>query len=319
VPVALLLVGEGCEEARQPPAPLPTSAPEAQQENPPARNPSPSAATSQPTFRSFATAGDALGAILRDQPRIIGFGEVHQRSDGPKVQPALTRFRRQLLPRLAGRATDLLVETWVAAGACGEQEQRVARKVEEETKRPAETESAVVRLLEAAKNHGVRPHILTLRCEEYDELTAGEALQYDKLLGLITRHLTARARRIYELRQRPSRSHRRRARQRTLRSRRGMQAADGIVAIYGGALHNDVAPHPELARYSYAAALRELSGDRYVEVDLVVPELALGNELFSREPWYPLLEQHTSKERVLLVPRQVGSSYVILLRRGVPD
>ena len=97
--------------------------------------------------------------------------------------------------------------------------------------------------------------------------------------------------------------------------RRGGAGDPKVVALYGGALHNDLFPLEGLEAFSYAAALQKLTGGRYAELDLYVPEYVQGDEAMRREPWYPLLRL-ADPQRVVLIERG-ARSYILLLQRGL--
>jgi hypothetical protein len=61
-----------------------------------------------------------------------------------------------------------------------------------------------------------------------------------------------------------------------------------MVVVYGGMLHNDLAPPRESARWSYAPSLAAHVGGRFVAVDLVVPEFIGDDETWSSLAWWPL-------------------------------
>ena len=140
------------------------------------------------------------------------------------VRSSIARFTDEILPAIAPRASHLIVETWVSRGACGETEKQVTKDVARTTERPAETENEIVRLLRRAKELGVAPHVLDVDCHEYQTLIArGGGVDYDRLLAMTGQHLG-------------------RAIQQALALPR--PADRPLVLVYGGALHNDLAPEP---------------------------------------------------------------------------
>ena len=252
-----------------------------------------------PRHRIFASAADALDAILSTSPRVIGFGEYHQKTDSARVVSPLKRFTTQMLDHLAEQVSDLVVELAMPVGACeGGQENKVAKKVEKTTKRPPATENEAALLLGRARRLGIRPHILLLSCKEYSELLGGEDVDYQKLLTILTQKLADKAR---EALSRPVRFD-------------DKGELRNLVLLYGGALHNDLFPRRYMEDYSYAARLSKLAGGRYVEVDLYVPEYIEGDETLSKESWYPL-RRHAAKGHVVLIER-AARSYILLLQRG---
>jgi hypothetical protein len=259
-----------------------------------------------PRHWALPSAARALQIVLeRSRPTVIGFGELHHKTDSAPVQTAIGRFTREMLDPLAGRATDLVVETWVARGDCGAHEKRAVRKVEQITKRPETTENEVLALLKRAKGVGIQPHILSVSCDAYKKLTASGALDLEELLGLITRHLGSKTVVVLTHRHKKGRS-----------SEAGRTGRPPLVLVYGGALHNDLFPADDLKAFSYAPRVAEAAGGRYVEVDLYVPELVDRDKNLKGEPWHPIFRRLAAKDRVLLIERGTGS-YIVVFRRGV--
>lgn len=240
-----------------------------------------------------ASAPAALTRLLGQvKPRVLGVGEVHLVAGGPPVRSALSRFTDDMFAGLGGRASDLVVETWIADGSCGKAEKQVNADVRATTERPPETESEIGRLLRRARELGIRPHVMTMPCRAYQEIRSksGE-VDYDRLLQLIGRELHRNVRAVLDAR------------------------SDATVVVYGGSLHNDRVPDPGVAAYSYGAPLAAELGEGYVELDLYVPELVENDQLLKSEPWFPLLARAAGGD-VVLVERAAGS-YILLLQRGV--
>ncbi|MEM9487824.1 MAG: hypothetical protein AAGC55_01705 [Myxococcota bacterium] len=299
----------------QAPAMAEQRAPEAMAEaaNAADREPAPDP-SAEPAMRRFATAAEAIAAVLAERPRIIGFGEFHQTIDSAPVRASMDRFY-EAFEVLDGAASALIVETWIEDSRCGATEARVGQAVRTETRRPEVVESQLERLLRRAATSGVRPHVLTFTCDEYRSvvgLNSGEAgaadraedtgeggvaggFDHHRMLTLIKSKLAALA----------------------IRAWRGQEqraaAQRKTVVIYGGAVHNDVRPYDSLVDYSYAADLIDLVGEGYVEVDLFVPEYIVGNGLLSQESWYSAFIRHAGPDRVLLFERW-PRSYVLIFR-----
>ncbi|HEY3356847.1 MAG TPA: hypothetical protein VGQ83_26585 [Polyangia bacterium] len=275
------------------PAPAPASAPASQ--------PLPVAA-SQPRYRAFATPAEALAEILRTRPQIIAFGEYHQQAGAARVPSALKRFTQQMLATLAGLASDVIVETWAPEGSCGEVEREVVKDVKKTTKRPKATEDEVGTLFVALRTYAIQPHFLKVSCDEYRLLLGGARVDYDQLLRLLTRKLVVAA-----MTARTERDRKLAAAAAEGRLRPGTRR---LVAIYGGALHNDLFPSAGTEAWTFGAYLWRATRGRYVEVDLYVPEWVRADTSLASEPWYPLL-RHAGPRTTLLITRGPGSFIVI--------
>ena len=258
-------------------------------------------------YRTFPSAKHALAAIIKTrQPRTIGFGEFHQTDQTVHIRSALARFTSDLLPVASGVLSDLVVETWIPEG-CGEVEAEVTKQVEEVTERPDEAENETVTLLKTATAYGVQPHVMKVGCDDYRSVFMEDGnvdfyvmLQVvGKLLGQKTAQVL-----VYRLRL----------------AEQASQPYDRAIAIYGGAIHNDVEPKEEWAPVSFgtviAPAVENSTGGSYIEVDLCVPEFLETNELVKDEPWLPLLKDKSSKDEALLI-KTGAYSYKIVFRRGV--
>lgn len=247
----------------------------------------PSSAPPLPVHTVYSDASGALEAVLASDPRVVAIGEVHTTTHGPEVASTLSRFTDELLPVLATSSTDLVFETWVVDGSCsGGADVETAAAVAVATSRPASTESDIARAARTARALGLSAHALSMSCEEAATLTVEGEVQYGTLLRLLTDKLAGFA----DL---------------------GLGLEEGRVLLYGGAVHNDLFPDDDAARYSYAASRR---GRGLVELDVYTPELleARGSK---GEPWWPLvatvadapvLHPRASDSFVLLLPRQSG-------------
>jgi hypothetical protein len=242
-----------------------------------------------PPHTRHATAADALTKVLASNPRILGVGELHAKQGAPVAPTTLARFTTELLPVLAPHTTDLVIETWRLDGRCGPQEEVVAEQVQEDTKRPEATKSELVLLVEAAVAAGVRPHDLAITCAEYERLQTPDGIDYAFLLGVLTDRLGEFAKMAAE-------------------------TPDATMVLYGGAVHNDIAPSPALARYAYGKDAAPRGG--YVELDLYDPALLAATPSLIEPAWAPLLSQ-AGPDHVLLYERG-PDSFVLLLPAARP-
>ncbi len=278
-----------------------------------------------PKLWTFGSARAALRFLLRrERPDVLGIGEYHQKTGGPKVASSLRRFTRKLLPLLRRRASDLVIETWITAGNCGKEEQQVVKDVDRTTKRPAETENELFTLIKRARRLAVRPHILEMTCADYKVLLGGGKVGYDRLLRMTGERLRDKVLSITKVRHDPVK----RAVDDTMRSvwrssdrpRRGGKGVRDLVLVYGGGLHNDLHPAKAVAAWSYAPAVQQGIGAkrRFIELDLFVPEYIEGDRtLLINQRWFAEFKHKQSTRRTLLFKRAEGS-YVMIFRRRRP-
>ncbi len=245
-----------------------------------------------PPHQRLDSAAQLVRIIGQRQPRLLGVGELHQVVDGPQGPTAIRWFTDELLPLLAPTTTDLVIETWVFEGGCGEQEQVVVEELPEATQRPEVVEDDIVRLARVARELGVTPHALELSCDDYDVIVGADAaIDHEQLLVVMTRELGELA-------------------------VQGLETPDARVILYGGAVHNDLHPRPALAVYSYATALSEVPGGHaYLELDLYPPAMAMTQAGFAEEPWFPLIE-HSGPGHMVLYERDESSLIVLLPTAG---
>lgn len=233
---------------------------------------------------AFQTPRAAFDRVMEAQPLLLAVGEYHELEGSPKVKSAIKRFTTDLLPALKGKATSLIVETWMTNGRCGKVEKQAVAEVKKVTQRPDTTEDEVQTLLDHSYALGVKNHILVLDCEEYASMLKDNgSLDAAKSLLLVRRKVEERA---IEARD------------------DGEGAVPGkLLLLYGGAIHNDLKPMDGWERYSYGPSLQRKLDGGYVELDLVVPEYGVGDEDLVKEPWWPAaVKLAGAKQTVLVTP-----------------
>ncbi len=254
----------------------------------------------QPTVEHFPTALAAVEEVLRTPARVLAFGEYHQTTSTAAIRSSLSRFTDEILPALAPSVSDLVVETWVSTGACGVAEAKVDREVQTTTQRPATTENEIVTLLKRAQAAGVEPHILSMSCKDYRYVTDRRGqTDFARMLRLTRQHLQAEVMRC--LAKPPTRA----------------GQAHRIVAIYGGALHNDLHPSASDRPYAFGPTLSAEAKGQYLEVDLFVPEYIASDRRLAEESWFRLFLQHRGARDALLI-RRSERSFVILFPASKP-
>ena len=251
-----------------------------------------------------ASVGAALGRILwpatadaGDSPIVLGVGELHQTADLAEIPSSLSRFTREIWPLIAGHASDLIVETWVTDGACGKAEAATVDGVAKTTERPAATENEIIALLRRARDAGVRPHVLTVSCADYQLLSPTKArraaagtLDFQRVLALIRRKLEAKVGEVLAARGR---------------------ADQKMVVVYGGALHNDLHPDPLLASFSYGLPIYRATMGRYRELDLYVPEYLQRNPALRQEPWFAVWQAAARPGQIVVIRRSRDSLILV--------
>ena len=194
---------------------------------------------------------------------MLAVGEAHAQKGTEAIESATHRFGERLLPRLKGRATDLVIELLIASGKCGRTEQQVREQQRPVTENQAATaQNEFVTLGHRAKALGIAPHPLTPSCEEYAAVTRAGQADVALLLETVAR-VTARE-------------------ATALLGRNG----GAMVVTYGGAIHNDVAPREGRESWSFGPELASHTQGAYVELDLIVPEYVKDTEAWRALPWY---------------------------------
>lgn len=252
----------------------------------------PTAAAPEPARATlYPTAAAALRDLLRSQPTVVAFGEFHQTKATARIPSAIKRFTREMLRPLAeAGATDLVVETSITTGSCGEAEKNAVAQVGKATERPARTENEVLTLLTAAKRAGLQPRILQISCKDYQAMMGGTEIDFDKLLRLTRDQLKTQIRAALA---RPGRR---------------------MVVSYGGALHNDAHPSADVAPYAFGPAVSRAVDGRYLEINLYVPEFIEKNTEMRAQPWYAAYRRSSRPGRVTLVRRSESSFALVFAR-----
>lgn len=290
LPAALLLLAAACTPAPpspSPPSPSPPSpsppAPAPAPESPSPLSPlsrgtpctpphplSPDAGLLLPCAR-FATPDDAVRAVLdATDPLVLAVGEAHAQRGTEAIPSATKRFTATLLPLVAPRASDVVVELWAPDPSCKQEVKAVAS-----AQKPVTTAQAASNVNEyealgmRAKSLGTQPWLLRPTCADFKSITDAGDDAVGVMLGLV-RSLTA-------------------ARVRTLLARSAAADAGGsrrTVIAYGGMMHNDLAPPPSTKAYSFGPELVTATQGRYAELDLVVPEYVKAAATWQALPWY---------------------------------
>ncbi|HET9933170.1 MAG TPA: hypothetical protein VFQ35_20845 [Polyangiaceae bacterium] len=242
----------------------------------------------------FPSAEGAFERVLSEEPRVLAVGEAHAQKGSETVASTAKRFGEQLLPLVRGRASDIVIELLLANGSCGKKtEERVAEKQKPVTENQAATnQNEFVELGTIAKKQGTMPHALTPTCDEFAAISSAGDDVVDRMLTTVaaasTRNLEAL------LKQRPP---------------------SALLLAYGGALHNDLAPRPGRERWSFGPHFSEVTGGKYVELDLIVPEYVKDTETWRAFPWYSAYA-HAPASHGALLYTVAPHSFVLIFPRS---
>ena len=91
-----------------------------------------------------------------------------------------------------------------------------------------------------------------------------------------------------------------------------------MVAVYGGALHNDLYPAPDDKPFAFGRALFAKAAGQYLEVDLFVPEYILADKRMAAEPWFAAFKTGIKAGDALLI-RRSERSYIIVFPAAKPS
>jgi hypothetical protein len=214
--------------------------------------------------KAFPDAVAAFDHVLLQKPRVLAVGEAHAQSSGPKVDSSTKRFMEGLLPRLAPRASDLVIELWVTNGSCGKVEKQVQQQQSVVTAPQAATnQNEFVELGHRAKALGIMPHALVPSCEQYQKIAGAGPGDIEEMLAML-KQVT----------------------QRDVQELLAKRDPERLIVAYGGAMHNDVSPREGRERFTFGPELSQATAERYVELDLVLPEQIKDTEAWRALPWY---------------------------------
>ncbi len=209
----------------------------------------------------------------------------------------MQRFAEDLLPALAPRSSFLLVELLSPPTGCEQARAAVQKESDAVTQGQAATnQNEYVALGHTARRLGLTPEILRPGCEEMKAIETSES-PIVTMMETIARLTEEEAKKLID------------------------KAAPEKpwVLLYGGALHNDQNPRSGLRAWSYGPALSQVTDDKYVEIDLVVPELMKTTESWRKFPWYqaaaelpqghgPVLIETSDRSFALVLPRERGDT-----------
>lgn len=229
---------------------------------------------------------------------MIGIGEAHALAGTEAIEPAVRRFTRDLLPLLRTKATDLVVELMIPNPRCRKEAARAKEEQKVVTERQAAgDQNDYVALAAAARSLGIRPHALEPTCDDLARIAGAGPDAVTASLDVVTRLARESLERLYE-------------------DNASRNDARAVVA-YGGAMHNDLQPRPGREKWSFGPALSKLTGGRYVEIDLIVPEFIADSPAWKGLPWLPLFDPAAHPTEATLLSPEPGSFVLVFPRTPV--
>ena len=216
----------------------------------------------------FDSPREAMLAALAGDARVVAIGEAHA-PKGATATSAAKRFTEELLPLLAGHASDLLVELMMPPKGCADAAAEVRQKQAPATSQQAPTnQNEYLTMGDRARALGVVPDMLRPSCADMDGVRDAGDSAIEASLEMIARLSTVQAEKLLD------------------RDARSEADRGKAVVVYGGMLHNDLDPPPERAKWSYATVLDAKTGGKLVAIDLVVPEFIVDDATWRGLPWF---------------------------------
>jgi hypothetical protein len=206
----------------------------------------------QPTITAYPNLNQAVAAIVKQQPTLIAFGEIHKLAPNPIV--STSRRFADTLPLLADAGyRDLIIE-FLPFGENGKKE--VVEYLQTRTLGPLlsdyiighpDEEGIMAILLQARKLKikGQEFNLHGIHAQNRQEYEQANQSNNPSISQLINERMLS-----------------------TINSLAGRR-----IITYTGAHHNNLVPLPDKENFSNGKALRRILGDNYVEVDLYLPEL----------------------------------------------
>jgi hypothetical protein len=247
----------------------------------------------------YDSARDAFVDALASGPLVVAIGEAHAQK-GAVVASSARRFTEELLPTLAGKASDLVVELMMPPTGCVDATAQVREEQRAVTSRQAEgDQNEYLSMGDRARGLGIVPDMLRPSCADMDAVRSAGEGAVGESLKLIATLTTVQARRLVD------------------RDARSDADRGKMVVVYGGMLHNDLAPPPDRAQWCYAPDLDTYVRGKLVAIDLIVPEYVGEDDAWRSLPWWSSYDRDKLGAKVTML-RTGERSFVIVFARTGP-
>jgi hypothetical protein len=246
--------------------------------------PSASASAPRPAFtacgaldcRAYDDLPSAFEATLQDKPLVVAVGEAHGRKGLEWVDTSAKRFRDELLPKLEGRTSDLLLELMAPAQGCEQAKKETNKQLGKIAKNQAvEVPNEYIVLGKAAEKLGIKVSQLHPSCKQLSDIATSKSPPLT-VLQTITALISHDASDAV-----------------------AKKSDEKMFVIYGGAFHTEPEPPEERAEFSVAAPVSKAAKGRYVSVHLFVREYI--DQSWDIWQWYPQFKADEHKDKVILL------------------
>jgi hypothetical protein len=268
---------------------------------PPPEQPAPSAsAVQRPPFtacgalecRAYDDLATAFHATLVDKPLVVAVGEAHGKKGLEWVDTSAKRFTFEILPTIAGKTSDLLLELMAPANGCEQAKKETNKQLGKIAKnQAAEAPNEYVVLGKGAEQLGIKVNQLHPSCKQLQEIATAKSPPLT-VLQTITALISNDASRVAEA-----------------------KTDDKMLVIFGGAFHTEPEPPEERAEFSFAAPVGKAAKGRYVSVHLFVREYI--DQAWDIWQWYPHFKPDEHRDKVVLLHPK-PQHYVIITAAAKP-
>ncbi len=263
-----------------------------------AQSAAPSASAKPPAFtecgalecRAYDDLATAFEATLKDKPLVVAVGEAHAKKGFEWVDSSARRFTQELVPKLEGRTSDLLLELMAPAQGCEQAKKETNKQLGKIAKnQQVEAPNEYVVLGKAAEKLGIKVSQLHPSCKQLEAIAKSKSPPLT-VLQTITALISHDASESV-----------------------GKKTDEKLFVIYGGAFHGEPEPPEERAEFSFAAPIAKAAKGRYVSVHLFVREYI--DEAWDIWQWYPQFKPDQSPDKVVLLHPK-PNHYVLITPRS---